>query len=93
MRDDLPEPDTPVTQTNMPSGMVTSMFLRLFSRAPMMDRYLPLPGLRTAGTAIFRLPDKNAPVSESGFAATSDGVPHATILPPWTPAPGPTSMR
>ena len=31
---DLPEPDTPVTDTKQPSGNSTSMFLRLCSRAP-----------------------------------------------------------
>src|SRR4051812_24477508 len=31
---DLPEPLTPVTQINPPSGICTSMFLRLFSRQP-----------------------------------------------------------
>ena len=36
---DLPEPETPVTATNWPSGMVTSMFLRLCSlRAADRDR-------------------------------------------------------
>src|SRR5438874_436910 len=33
----LPEPDTPVTQTQVPSGMWTSMFCRLCSRAPRID--------------------------------------------------------
>ena len=33
---DLPDPDTPVTATKQPSGMSTSMFCRLCSRAPLM---------------------------------------------------------
>jgi len=32
--DDLPEPETPVTQTRRPRGIATVMSLRLFSRAP-----------------------------------------------------------
>ncbi len=32
--DDLPDPDTPVTATKVPSGTVTSMSRRLCSRAP-----------------------------------------------------------
>src|SRR6266576_2027896 len=34
----FPEPDTPVTATNCPSGMRTSMSLRLCARAPDDDR-------------------------------------------------------
>src|SRR6185312_16024287 len=34
--DDLPEPDRPVNTTSWSRGMVTSMFLRLCSRAPRM---------------------------------------------------------
>src|ERR1041385_8822078 len=33
---DFPEPLTPVTAVSTPSGMRTSMFLRLFARAPLM---------------------------------------------------------
>ncbi|SKV09877.1 Uncharacterised protein [Mycobacteroides abscessus subsp. abscessus] len=33
-RVDFPEPDTPVTEVNTPSGKETSMSLRLCSRAP-----------------------------------------------------------
>ncbi|CPU65692.1 Uncharacterised protein [Mycobacteroides abscessus] len=31
---DLPEPETPVTAVNVPSGKLTSMPVRLCSRAP-----------------------------------------------------------
>ena len=31
IKDDFPEPDTPVTQVNKPIGISTDMFLRLFS--------------------------------------------------------------
>ena len=33
---DLPDPLTPVTAVNVPSGIATSMFFRLFARAPRM---------------------------------------------------------
>ena len=33
-REDLPEPDRPVTTVKRRLGMSTSMFLRLFTRAP-----------------------------------------------------------
>ena len=41
---DLPEPDTPVTATKLPSGISTSMFVRLCSRAPWMTSCSPVPG-------------------------------------------------
>jgi hypothetical protein len=49
IRVDLPEPETPVMHTILPSGMVTSMFFRLFSRAPTTTRCLPLPLRRFSG--------------------------------------------
>jgi hypothetical protein len=33
---DLPEPLTPVTAVKVPSGIATSMFFKLFARAPRM---------------------------------------------------------
>src|SRR5262249_30067898 len=62
---DLPDPDTPVTATNLPSGDVTSMLRRLCSRAPFTTRLLPLPMRRTPGTGMLLRPDKYWPVSES----------------------------
>jgi hypothetical protein len=52
---DLPEPDTPVTQVNTPSGISTSTFFRLCSRAP---RRLSDP---RAGGARFAAPRSRAP--------------------------------
>src|SRR5207302_4658210 len=37
----LPDPETPVTQTNAPSGISTSMPCRLLCRAPRILRVLP----------------------------------------------------
>jgi len=88
--DDLPLPDTPVTQVMTPSGKRTSMFFRLFARAPRTSMY-PLGFRRTAGTGTLRLPDRYAPVIERSAAMISAGVPHATTSPPSTPAPGPMS--
>ena len=62
----LPEPLAPVTQTNAPSGISTSMFLRLLWRAPMtFSDALALPFCirRCSGTSILRLPLRNAPVT------------------------------
>ena len=76
--DDLPLPETPVTQVKVPSGIETSRSLRLFSCAPRTVRKLPFPVLRAFGTSIFFLPLKYWPVREFGFAMTSAGVPQAT---------------
>ena len=46
IRDDLPEPETPVTATSLPNGMRTVMFFRLCSRAPQMTSAPPLPPAR-----------------------------------------------
>ena len=49
----LPEPLTPVTQTNRPSGISTSTFLRLFCRAPTTVSRRSVGGLRARrGSAI-----------------------------------------
>ena len=87
---DLPEPETPVTQVKTPSGMRTSMFLRLCSRAPRTSSS-PVGLRRCAGTAIFRAPERNCPVREFGLRMISSAVPQATTSPPCTPAPGPMS--
>ena len=62
---DLPEPDTPVTQVNRPSGNSAFTFLRLLPRAPFtwMTRF-GSRGVRSAGRAIFLRPDRYLPVSE-----------------------------
>ena len=88
----LPEPDTPVTHTNVPSGISTSMFLRLLCAAPMIfSQFLP-GGRRLAGISIFSLPERYCPVRLRGSAAMSSAEPMATTSPPRTPGPGPKSM-
>src|SRR6267143_976788 len=46
---DLPDPDTPVTQVNVPSGIFTAMPLRLCSRGLWIVMKWPLPVRRAAG--------------------------------------------
>ncbi len=60
-----PNRDTPVIQTNLPSGMLTVMFFRLLARAPTMVRILPLPSRRFFGTGMCLRPDRYAPVKDS----------------------------
>ena len=87
----LPLPDTPVMQTSLPSGISTSMFRRLFWRAPRMVMDLPLPSRRSFGTGIRLNPPRYCPVSDSGAAMMSSTGPSATMCPPCSPAPGPRS--
>ena len=56
---DFPEPLTPVTETNTPSGTLTSISFRLFSLAPLIVslRFASM-GLRTLGISIAFRPDK-----------------------------------
>ena len=88
---DLPEPDTPVTQTILPSGKSTVMSCRLFSWALTTRRNLPLPGRRVSGTSTYFRPERYAPVMLRLTLQMSATLPAATISPPCTPAPGPTS--
>ena len=90
--DDFPDPDTPLTTLNIPSGISTEMFLRLFSVAPFIFKNNPLPLRRSFGVGIVSLPLKNLPVNEFLFFIIWAGVPAAIMFPPWTPAPGPTSI-
>jgi hypothetical protein len=55
---DLPEPETPVTQTRSPSGSSRSTLFRLWPRAPRTTMRL-LPGrLRNRGTSILSVPER-----------------------------------
>src|SRR5256885_1751785 len=69
---DLPDPLTPVTAVSTPSGILTSMFLRLFARAPLMIRSPFIDGRRPFGVGIDFAPVRYAAVSEAdalSFAA------------------------
>src|SRR5690606_11407758 len=92
IRDDLPEPETPVTQVNRPTGISRSTFFSLLPQAPLSRSHLSLlGGMRLLGTWIFFSPDRYWPDREVESAMTCSGVPWETIRPPWTPAPGPMS--
>jgi hypothetical protein len=53
---DFPEPDTPVTQVMVPSGMSTSMPRRLLARAPRTPIVQPFPRRRWRGTGTSSAP-------------------------------------
>ena len=54
--EDLPLPETPVTQMSVPRGSSTVTCLRLLPEAPTRRIVLPLPWRRTVGTASLRSP-------------------------------------
>ncbi len=89
---DLPEPETPVTVMNLPTGNSTSMSFRLCWVAPRTQNE-PWSSDRRSGVAICLFRDRNCPVTDSGFFSTSEAVPSATTCPPCSPAPGPMSTR
>ena len=88
----FPEPETPVTTVMIPSGISTSIFLRLCSLAPFIVSQ-PVGCLRSFGTGMHSLPLRYWPVMESGQAMISSGVPAAMTSPPSLPARGPISTR
>ena len=54
----LPEPETPVTAMNRPSGNFTETPLRLFARAPEMTMARELVVRRRLGTGMQSLPQR-----------------------------------
>ena len=94
IRVDLPLPETPVTQTNAPSGISAETEARLLALAPSirMQRSARI-GRRSAGTSIMRSPRRYFAVRLFLDRSTASGVPDATTSPPCTPAPGPRSIR
>ena len=56
MKLDLPDPETPVTQVKVPSGMLAVTPVRLFAVALWTVSYLPLPLRRVVGTGTSRVP-------------------------------------
>ena len=65
----LPEPLTPVTQTNVSSGNATSTLRRLWCRAPtILSDFLPR-GRRCCGTAIDSSPERYLPGEALGLLA------------------------
>ena len=75
----MPEPETPVTQIKRPSGIVTSMFFRLCSDAPLRVMLFFKGLLLFDGSGIMFLPDRYFPVMDFVFLDICFGVPVAII--------------
>jgi hypothetical protein len=60
-RVDFPDPETPVTHVMAPSGIVTSIPLRLLARHPRIRSAFPFELLRRAGTGISFFPERYCP--------------------------------
>ena len=92
MRVDLPDPETPVTHENNPTGIVAFRSDKLFPLALcIVISFLGLYLCLSAGTKIDFVPERYWPVIDSFLSIMSDKLPEATTRPPWTPAPGPIS--
>jgi hypothetical protein len=74
-----------------PSGISSVTSFKLWARAPTTRNSDPLLCDRIVGIGRRFSPDRYGPVTELGLCIISVGVPEATIVPPWTPAPGPMS--
>ncbi len=79
----LPDPETPLTQTNRPSGKATSTSLRLCCRAPRTVSQRSPGGFRSVGMAIDFRPDRYCPVRLLGASATSSERPLGDDLAPF----------
>ena len=88
----FPDPETPVTHINCPSGNLTFMFFKLFWVAPFTSIALPFDFLLFSGIGICFFPLKYCPVIDSGICFICSAVPCAITFPPWTPGPGPISI-
>ena len=92
---DLPPPETPVTQVKVPSGMSTRDVLQVVGAgaddADAAGRVAP--ARRCFGSGIWRKPVEVLAGEAVGVAHHLLGRAAATTRPPWTPAPGPMSIR
>ena len=91
----LPEPLTPVTQTNRPSGNDDVDPLEVVAAGPRRSSAVgPSGALRSSGTAIDLRPERYcAGQARGGLGRGRDASPAATTSPPLTPGPGPKSTR
>lgn len=83
MREDLPDPETPVTAIKRPSGKETEIFLRLLCEACSISSARSVGFCLILGIAIERFPLRYAPVTDSGSESSSLCVPLTRILPPF----------
>src|SRR3989304_1165150 len=93
MSDDLPEPETPVTQVNRPTGKRTVISLRLLCLAPTRVSQRPLvrrrPPPDPLPAATVRSPRRDLAVSESTLRLIMAGGPGGAGPPPPNPGPAP----
>ena len=91
IKDDLPEPETPVTHVKTPTGIFTVIFCKLFLYAPSISiKFLGFTEF--FGKFIDLWPDKYFAVIDILLFKISLRVPWTHISPPCFPAPGPISI-
>ena len=92
IREDLPPPETPVTQVKVLNGIQAFTACRLLAVAPSTTSFLLFLNFRLeSGIGIFKEPFKYLPVRLVVDCIIFCGDPEATICPPCVPAPGPIS--
>ena len=92
-RELFPEPDTPQTTVNRPTGKEVSIFRRLFARA-CLTRIQALPGFFAFPfRSIFSSPQRKEPLLLSLDLIQDFKSPSKIKFPPSVPGPGPTSIK
>ncbi len=88
---DLPEPETPVTHVKAPSGILTSIPLRLWARAPPHDEREAVARAGASGGRRSQVPAQVLAGEAAPVPSSSGKLPWNTTRPPCSPAPGPRS--
>ena len=92
IKEDFPEPETPVIHVKRPTGISVEIFCKLFSDALMIWILSPKGLSLFLGILISFSPERYCAVIEFLFLNISFRVPSAHISPPCFPAPGPISI-
>ena len=92
----FPDPETPVTAMRRPFGKSTAAGFTVC--IPVVSRWirprLNIPADGVLGlTGFCALPERNGAILDFAESQMSERVPSATILPPFSPEPGPISMN
>ena len=92
IKDDFPDPDTPVIHVKIPIGISAEIFWRLFSEELIILITLSFGATLFVGTLIPFSPVKYLAVIEFLLLSIALRSPSAQISPPCFPAPGPISI-
>src|SRR2546428_5914680 len=90
---DLPEPDTPVTHVNVPSGILTGIPFKLCSRGLWIVSAWPWPLRRHPGNGLNQNPGRLTQGAPPPVDRSSSGLASPPQQPPPAPAPPPQPQQ